>query len=120
MAKEKTQKINSRKKKIPAKKTNAVKELTDLAKTKKTIMIASIKNIPASQFQNLSKKLRGRAIVRVPKKRIILRVLNSIDNDQVKKLKEQIKEDSAILFSDEDGFELASELLGEKKAAWYG
>ena len=95
-----------------------VKELTDLAKTKKTILIASIKNIPGGQFQEIVKKLRGKVIVKVPKKNLILRALNSSEPDsnsevkeQIKKLKEKIDADFAILFSDLDAFELAGVLM---------
>ena len=52
---------------IPEGKTKTVKELVELMKKKKTVLIASIKNIPASQFQEIGKKLRGKAIIKVPK-----------------------------------------------------
>lgn len=95
-----------------------VKELTELVKTKKTILIASIKSIPGGQFQEIVKKLRGKAVVKVPKKNLIFRALNSSEGDsdseikeQTKKLKEKIDADFAILFSDLDAFELAGVLL---------
>ncbi len=114
-------------------KMNIVRELSELVKNKKTILIASIKNIPASQFQEIGKKLRGKAIIKVPKKNLIFRVLDSSENDAIKKLrqkaeplahsssisqmKEQIKDNVAILFSDLDCFELASELVNNKSLA---
>lgn len=116
--------------KMPAKKTNekikthvsdvkkkTVKELTDLIKSKNTILLASIKNLPASQFQEISKKVRGRAVVKVPRKNLILRAIDNSEKEAIKKLKEQIKEDIAILFSDEDAFELASFLIENKSPA---
>jgi len=99
---------------IPKVKTKTVKELEELIKNKKTILIASIKNIPASQFQEIGKKLRGKAIVKVPKKNLIFRALDSSSNENVKKLKEQIKDSVAILFSDLDCFDLAAELIKSK------
>ena len=99
---------------IPEVKTKTVKEIEDLIKNKKTILIASIKNIPASQFQEIGKKLRGKAIVKVPKKNLIFRALDSSSNENVKKLKEQIKDSVAILFSDLDCFDLAAELIKSK------
>jgi large subunit ribosomal protein L10 len=92
-------------------KKNLVSELSELAKNKKTILIASIKNIPGSQFQEIVKKLRGNAIVKVPKKSLIIRALDGSGDEDIQKLKEQIKESTAILFSDMDSFELAGELL---------
>ena len=102
-----------------SKKPNIAKEkirkgLAELIKNKKTILIASIKNIPSSQFQEIVKKLRGKAIVKVVKKSLIFRALDSSGNDAVKKLKNHIKESTAILFSDMDAFELAEELTSKK------
>jgi len=99
---------------VSEEKKNIVTELSDLIKNKKTILIASIKNIPSSQFQEIVKKLRGKATVKVPKKNLIFRALDSSGNEAVKKLKEQIKESIAILFSDLDSFELAAELISNK------
>lgn len=102
---------------IPESKKKIVAELSDLIKNKKTILIASIKNIPASQFQEIGKKLRGKAIVKVPKKNLIFRAIDSSENDTVKKLKEKIGESVAILFSDLDSFELSAELIKNKTPA---
>lgn len=96
---------------IPKSKIRTVENLSNLINDKKTILIASIKNIPASQFQEIGKKLRGKAIVKVPKKNLIFRALDSSANEIVKKLKEHIGDSFAILFSDLDSFELAAELL---------
>ena len=102
---------------IPEYKLKAVKELEDLIKNKKTILIASIKNIPGSQFQEIVKKLRGKAIVKVPKKNLIFRALDKDANEEVKKLKGKIDDSFAILFSDLDSFELAGELSKNQSPA---
>ena len=96
------------------KKHGQVAELGDLIKSKSTILLASIKNLPASQFQEVSKRVRGMAIVKVPRKNLILRAIDNSEKESVKKLKEQIKSDVAILFSNEDTFELASFLIENK------
>jgi large subunit ribosomal protein L10 len=101
-------------------KKQTVKELADLVKTKKTILIASIKSIPGGQFQEIVKKLRGKAIVKVPKKNLIFRALDSNDSqskEQVEKLKKGIDDAFAILFSDLDTFELAGVLLKNQSPA---
>jgi len=103
-----------RKTPIPERKTKSVQEFSDLMKNKKTILIVSIKNIPASQFQEIGKKLRNKAIVKVPKKNLIFRALDLSKNEALKKLKEQIKDSIAILFSDIDCFDLAAELMKNK------
>ena len=110
------------KKNIPKREPNkrnvkTVEDLKNLIETKKTILIASIKNLPASQFQEISKKLRGKAIVKVPKKNLILRALDSSSKAAIKDLKEKVEDSVTILFSDLDAFELASELLNNKSPA---
>jgi large subunit ribosomal protein L10 len=102
--KEKTTHVSERKKK-------AVKELSELGKGKKTILVASIKNIPGGQFQEIVNKLRGKAVVKVPKRNLIHRALDSNKEENIPKLKEKIKSDFAILFSDIDAFDLAVELI---------
>src|SRR4030042_309645 len=98
-------------------KKKTVKELTELIKKKRTVLIASIKNIPASQFQEIVKRLRGKAIVKVPKKNLIIRVLDSSENEKIREIDKQINENVAILFSDMDCFELAAELVKNKNPA---
>ncbi|MBU2053269.1 MAG: 50S ribosomal protein L10 [Nanoarchaeota archaeon] len=102
---------------IPESKKCAVKELTELIKSKKTIFLASIKNIPGSQFQEIVKKLRGKAIVKVPKKNIMFRAIDSSSDKSVQELKGQLTDSIAILFSDMDAFELASDLEESKSPA---
>src|SRR4030042_5786598 len=102
---------------VSAAKKETVKELADLISKKRTILIASIKNIPASQFQEITKKLRGKAIVKVPKKNLIIRALDSSKDEHVKQIEEQVKENVAVLFSDIDCFELAAELVRNKTPA---
>ena len=104
-------------KQIPQSKINSVKELTDLIKNKKTILVADISNIPGSQFQQISKKLRGKAIVKVPKKNLFLRALDEAKKENAKNLKDYLSKPSALLFSDVDPYELALELLKNKSPA---
>lgn len=102
---------------VSEEKKKLVSDLVELIKNKKTILIASIKNIPSSHYQEIVKKLRGKAIVKVPKKSIIFRALDASGDEAVKKLKEQVEESVAILFSDIDSFELAAELVSNRVLA---
>ena len=102
---------------IPKIKIDTVNELKDLFTKKKTTLISSIKNIPASQFQEISKKLRGKAIVKVPKKSLVFRAIDQTKNEKIIELKQNIDESFALLFSDLDAFELAAELLKNKTPA---
>jgi ribosomal protein L10 len=109
-SKEKTPHVSEKKKAV-------VSELIDLIKSKKTILLASIKGIPSSQYQEISKKLRGKAVVKFPKKSIIFRALDNSGIEELKNLKNQIKDSTAILFSDTDSFDLAAELVSKKSPA---
>lgn len=109
-----SQKIESH---VSESKVKAVKDLADLIKNNKTVLIASIKNLPASQFQEICKKLRGKAVVKVVKKSLIIRAIDDSGIEKADELKKQVKEDSAILFSKIDAFELASDLLENKSPA---
>lgn len=111
-SKKTTEKVKTAK--IPEKKKKAVSELSKLLQEKKTLLIASIKNIPGSQFQEIVKKLRGKAVVKVPKKNLIIKAIDSSKEQDIKKIKESITSDFALLFSDLDSFELAIDLIKKK------
>ncbi len=102
---------------VSEEKKKLVSELAKLAKEHKTILVASIKDVPAADFQEIVKKLRGKAVVKVPKKSIIFRAFDASGEESIKKIKEQVKESTAILFSDMDSYELAGELLNSKNPA---
>jgi len=130
MKKQKTEKIEAekenveraegedRKNKIKARiskeKIETVKKLVDSLKENKTLIIASIKNLPSRQFQEIRKKLRKDVKIMVVKKRVFQKALESEDREKLEKLKNYIQEDSSILFSKLDCFELAA-LLAENK-----
>ena len=104
---------------VPEGKLKSVKELENLINNKKTILITSIKNIPGGQFQEIVKKIRGKAIVKVPKKNLIFRAIDNSakDSKELSELKEKIGDSFAILFSDLDSFELAGELMKSQSPA---
>ena len=113
----KTQKKKSTKKThVSPAKIKTVKDLENLIKNKKTILIASIKNLPSAKFQEISKKLRGKAEIRVPRKNLIFMALDSSGKEAANQLKNQIKGSVAILFSDLDAFDLALDLIKSKSS----
>lgn len=99
---------------IPEVKIKAVKEMKELFDNSKTILIASIKNIPSSQYQEIGKKLRGKAVVKVPKKNLAFLAIDASKREQVKALKEKLGDSFALIFSNLDAYELAGELLKNK------
>ncbi|MFZ5954991.1 MAG: 50S ribosomal protein L10 [Nanoarchaeota archaeon] len=104
MTKQKQTQISEQKKQI-------VKTLENLM-NKKTIMIVSIKSLPSPQLQEIRKKLRGKAEIKIAKKSLINHVLEN--KEQLKLLIPYIQEDCAIIFSDQDAFELSAFLTDNK------
>lgn len=102
---------------IPEKKIKIVAELTQLIKEKRTILIADVSGIPGAQYQEISKKMRGKAIIRVPKKNLFLMALKDSGKKVAEGLKESFNGAIVILFSDLDSYELAGDLLTKKSPA---
>lgn len=98
-------------------KKKVVKEITELIKKNRSFLIVSVKNIPASQLQEMTKKLRGRAVVKIPRKNLIIRAIEMSGEAEAKKIGVELKDNIAILFSDMDCFELAAELVKNKSPA---
>jgi len=99
---------------VPQAKLKSVAELQNLIKDNKTFMICSVKSLPGKQFQAIKKKIRDRAKVKVVKKSIALRAIGA-SGIEIKKMIEYVKEDSALLFSSVDAFELSG-ILSENKS----
>jgi large subunit ribosomal protein L10 len=99
------------------KKATNVKKLSDKIKNSKTLIVVSIKGLPSRQFQDIKKTLRNEADIYVAKKNIMLRVINSL-GDSAKDLEKDIKENSAFLISNSEGFELAGKILSKRSAVF--
>ncbi|MAH49431.1 50S ribosomal protein L10 [Candidatus Pacearchaeota archaeon] len=97
-------------------KKEKVKELADLMK-KKTVMVVSIKGLPSAQFQDIKKKLRGKAVIQVAKKSLVDFALDHSGIKELHGLIPYVQENSAILFSDNDAFEISGILASEKSPA---
>jgi len=97
-------------------KKGIVKELAELMK-KKSVMIASIKSLPDPQFQDIKKKMRGKAVVKVAKKNLIKHALEQVKDENLKKILEHISADYVLIFSDEDVFALSGILADNKSPA---
>ena len=100
--------------KIPEYKIAENKELAGLIDSHNTLMLASIKSLPARSFQKIKKKLSGKAIVKVIKKRALARAIEDSKKDSIKELEKHLKEDIAVIISDTDAFELAGILADSK------
>jgi large subunit ribosomal protein L10 len=105
-----------RTKPIAEKKIRVVAQLVNLMRSHRTVMIASVKNLPSSQFQSIRKQLRNEASIIVPKKNIFRKAVDEMKKGALVPLKEHFKEDCIVLISDADPFELSA-TLGEQRVA---
>jgi len=74
---EKTKKSEIMKSQVSKEKVEAVKKLAEEMKNANTIMLVSIKSLPASQLQKMKKSLREQATIRVAKKSLIVRAVEA-------------------------------------------
>jgi len=103
------------KREAPEYKVKIVSDLTAKMKKSKTILLASTKGLPSSQFHLIKKNLRGKAEIRVVKKTAALRAIEGAMKPGLDALKNEIKADVAIFFSDLDAFELSG-LLADNQS----
>lgn len=101
---------------VSEEKKRRVKELAEQMK-RKTVMIVSIKGVPSAQFQAIKKKLRDKAKIVVAKKSLINLALDTSGIKELHELVKYVQDGTAILFSDEDAFEISAILSEEKSPA---
>ncbi len=92
-------------------KKQAVKDLALLMKRNRTVMIASSRGLPGRQFNEIKKKLRGLAELRVAKKSSMNKAFEATEKGTIQNLKNHIDADVVLLFSDTEPFELSSILM---------
>ncbi len=110
MAKSKTakpEKPKAREKEIPEYKIKLVSEIASKIKSHRTLLIASTKGLPSSQFHEIKKNLRGKAEVKVVKKNLVLRAFDEVKSSALDSMKPQVGADIALFFSNEDPFVLS-------------
>ncbi len=97
-------------------KKKTVQEIITLANKYSTMMIVSIESLASSQLQKLKSLLSDKATIRVTKKSLALMALEKLNENkkQINELGNEVGNNFALLFSNEDPFELAA-ILGENK-----
>jgi len=111
-----TEKV-ARGKPIPEDKVETVKELSENMKNYRTTLIASCKGLPSKQFHEIKKKLRGKAEIKVAKKRSVNLAIDTVEKGYIKNLKKELGPDIVIFFSKLDPFELSGMLSDNKSPA---
>ena len=99
---------------VSEQKIESVKTLSEEIKRSKTIMLISIKSIASAMLQKIKKELRGKALIRVAKKSTLIRAIDAAGIPELEKMKKCVCEDSALLMSNDDAFELSAWLTENK------
>ncbi|MBN3036867.1 MAG: 50S ribosomal protein L10, partial [Candidatus Diapherotrites archaeon] len=95
-------------------KVKEVKELTEFLQKYPVVAIASIKSLPAPQFQEIRKKLRGKAVVRVTKINLLKRAMKAAGKNE---LETNLTGPIAVLFTEMSGFKLFKTLKQSRSKA---
>jgi large subunit ribosomal protein L10 len=93
---------------VSKEKIEAVKKLASNMKEAKTVMIVSIKSLPDNQLQKIKKAIRPKAELCVAKKSIVDRAIEATGISEMQDLSKYVKEDYAILISNDNAFELSA------------
>lgn len=86
-------------------KVEEVKELEDLLKSNKTVLIASLEGFPADKLHEIRKKLRGMAVVRVTKNTLFSIAAKKAGID-VSKLEQFLTGPNVFIFTNDNPFEI--------------
>lgn len=111
------QETKMREKEIPEYKIKLVIEIAGNINKHRTLLIASTKGLPSSHFHEIKKNLRGKAEIKVAKKSIVLRAIESSSKKGIKKIEEFIGANIALFYSDVEPFELSALLADNQSSA---
>src|SRR5512133_3230189 len=88
-------------------KSTEVEAIKDIFKEYKSVGIASLKKVRASQLQELKKSMKGQVYLRVLKNTLIKIALEEMNQAELKKLEEYLEGSNVFLFTDLNPFKLA-------------
>lgn len=97
------------------KKIQTVKEVGEQLEKYQVIGMLNMFKLPAKQLYEIREKLRGEAVIRMVKKRLITLILKECKLKGLDKLEEHIQGEPAFLFSNTDPFKLAR-IISESKS----
>lgn len=100
---------------VSEKKIQTVKEVGEQLEKYQVIGMLNMFKLPAKQLYEIREKLRGEAVIRMVKKRLITLILKECKLKGLDKLEEHIQGEPAFLFSNTDPFKLAR-IISESKS----
>ncbi|MCW4001055.1 MAG: 50S ribosomal protein L10 [Candidatus Bathyarchaeota archaeon] len=88
-------------------KASEVEAIKDIFKEYKSVGIASLQKVRASQLQELKKSMHGQVYLRVLKNTLIKIAIEELNQSELKKLEEYLEGSNVFLFTDLNPFKLA-------------
>ena len=88
-------------------KSSEVDSIKDILKEYKSIGIASLQKVRASQLQELKKSMAGKVYLRVLKNTLMKLAIEEMDKEDLRKLDEYLEGSNVYLFTDLNPFKLA-------------
>ncbi len=88
-------------------KSSEVEAIKDILKEYKSVGIASLQKVRASQLQELKKSMKGQVYLRVLKNTLIKIAIEELNQAELKKLEEYLEGSNVFLFTDLNPFKLA-------------
>ena len=109
-------KQNPKAKEVSEWKKKEVEKIRKLAESYPTIAIINLENLPTKQLQAIKKKLKGKILTKITKKRFIKFAFDGSSQDRLKKFSEHVTGVPGLLFSKLGAFELFK-LLKESRSS---
>ncbi len=98
-------------------KSQVINALIEEIKKSKSVAVVGIERVPAKQFQQMRKSLRGKADIKVVKKTLLKRAFEESGLENIKGLEEHTEGPIAAIFSHENSFKLFREIYNSRTKA---
>ncbi len=102
---------------VSERKKETLKNLVSEIEKYPVVGIVDMHNLPARQLHQIKGQLRGKAVIKMVKKRVIMLALEQCKKSGISKLSESIQNQPAMLFSEGNPFELAQVIAASKSKA---
>jgi large subunit ribosomal protein L10 len=102
---------------VAQEKLQEVQELKQLLRKHPVIAVSSLHGLPADQYNQMRKKLRGKAEVRVTKMTLLNRAIAELNDKKLGELEAVMEGPTALVFSDMNAFKLFNFLKKNKGRA---
>ena len=102
---------------VSKEKVQIVKEVGEFVEKYQVVGILNMHKLPSRQLHSIKEKMKGKAKIKMVKKKLVERILKQAKRSCVSNLDIYLKEQPAFLFSDTNPFELARLLNASKSKA---